>query len=213
MVDIVLNVENRVRAARSKSLVLMAIAVVSLFFNLLFVLTMFQMGSRLTVMTQLFNTTRGTKTLVLSDILNFNLGNLELMGKAFVHRFIEERNFQIPEQKEMERRWGPYGTLAMMSHPAVWSPVYRYDDQRIKDVVDALPTHADNINILSHVGNTWLVDFDLWTHTATGPIRQRRRVSLVVNFYSDRMQKVSTPGFYYNPLGMTVVDYHFVPTN
>ena len=213
MVRVVANYEERVKAARHKSWLCMGLAVFSLFFNLLFVLTMYQMGSRVTVMTQLFNTTRGTNTLVLSDILNFNLGNLELIQKAFVRRFIEERNFQIPAQKEMERRWGPLGTLAMISHPVtVWRPVYRYDDQRVKDVVDQLPRHADNIEIVSHVGNSWLVDFDLWTHLPQGSVKERKRASLLLAFYQERMQRVATPGYYYNPLGMTVVDYSIVPT-
>ncbi len=208
MVAVVFNAEERVKKARYKSWVFMGLASISLFFNLLLVLTMWQMGSRLTVMTQLFNTTRGTDTLVLSDILNFNLGDLDVLEKAFVQRFIEERNFQLPDQAEMERRWGPFGVLANISHPDIWSPVYRYDDERIKDVVEALPTHAENIQFISRVGRNWWVSFDLVTHYPNGITKQKRTVTLRVDYYSGRVQKVSTPGFYYNPLGMTVSEYN-----
>lgn len=204
--------EVRIKKARLFSWIFMGLTVIALFLNVLLCLTMYQMGSRLTVMTQLFNTTRGTSTLVLSDVLNQNLGDLELLQKMFVHRFIEERNFSIPDDKEMQYRWGPYGELALMSTRKIWRPVYRHDDDRIKELKDSLPTHADNINIISHVGNTWLVDFDFWTHGKTGSMIQKRRVSVKVDFDWRRAQKVATAGYYYNPLGMVVTEYYIVPS-
>ncbi len=207
MVKVVITLEERIKKARYLSWAFMSVAIVSLFFNLLLVLTMVQMGSRVTVMTQLFNTTRGTKTLVLTDTLNQNLGDLDLLEQAFVRRFIEERNFLIQHSKEMQRRWGPYGDLALMTTSRIWRPVYRYDDERIKKLDETFPTHADNINIESRVGHNWKVNFDLWSHTQQGMVRRPKTANVRVAFSPARAQKVAYPGYYYNPLGMVVVDY------
>ena len=205
--------EARVKRARVCSWIFMSLAIVSLFFNVLLVVTMLQMGSKLTVMTQLFNTTRGTSSLVLSDVLNHNLGDLELLQKAFVHRYIEERNFVIPDKTEMWRRWGPLSTLSLMSGRGVWTPVYKEGDDRLKALDDALPTHADNIRIISHVGNSWLVEFDLWTHGKNGMTKQKMKFSLDIGYNRNRMQKVAPAGYYYNPLGMVITRYHYVPSS
>ena len=202
--------EARVKKARMYYLFFMGLTIFSLFFNILFVLTMLQMGSKLTVMTQLFNITRGTQSLVLTDVLNRNLGDLELLQKSFVHRFVEERNFRIPDKLEMFRRWNATGTLAIMASRGVWRPARNDKDKRISDLLDLPATHADNVNIISHVGNTWLVDFDLWEHTKSGSTKKRQRVSLVVKFSNAKAQKVASSNLYYNPLGLVVTDYHIV---
>ncbi|MBP5534083.1 MAG: hypothetical protein J6Y03_01075 [Alphaproteobacteria bacterium] len=204
--------EARVKRAQIFSWVFMSLAILSLAFNVLLVVTMLQKGGELAVMTQLFNITRGTNSLVLSDVLNDNLGNLELLQKAFVHRYIEERNFVIPDKLEMWRRWGPRSTLSLMSGRGVWAPVYRDNDERLKDLDDAFPMHADNIRIISHVGNSWLVEFDLWTHGKNGMTKQKMKFTLDVGFYRSRKQTVAIPGYYYNPLGMVVTRYHYEPS-
>lgn len=200
--------EARIKRARVYSWVCMGLAISSLFLNVLLVMTMWQMGSKLTVMTQLFNTPRGTDSMVLTDVLNRDLGDLDLLQKAFVHRFIEEFSFTIPDKKEMLRRWGPRSTLSSMSVSRVWRPVYKESDDRIKALEDAFPTHADNINIISHIGKSWSGEFDLWTHTKNGMTKQKKRFSLDLGFARNRAQKVARPGYYYNPLGIVVTKYH-----
>ena len=205
MVDVVVSLEDRINRARIVSWIFMGLTAVSLFFNVLLVLTMFQMGSRLTVMTQLFNWSGDTQELVLSDIFNKNLGDLSTLKNAVVRRFIEERNFQIPDEKEMLRRWGPAGTLAFLY--AQWTPVVSKDDDKIKDVLEALPTHADNIQIMSSHNNVVNVNFDLWTHAKKGSFKTKKQATIHLAFLPGRVQQVATPGFYYNPLGLTVVHY------
>ena len=208
MIQVVISPEDKIRRARFISWIFMGCASLFLFLNLLLILTMYQMGGRLTVMTQLFNTrTRGTETLVLNDILNLDVGNLDVLEKAFIHRFVEERNFQIPDRLEMMRRWGPNGTLALTTHPSEFSPVYSKDDERIKKAMEAFPTHADNIRIDSRVGHAWNVSFDLWTHTPTGSTKQEKKFNIVVDFLPNYVQKIAKPDSFYNPLGMVVTDY------
>ena len=208
MVQVVISAEDKIKKARFISWISMGVASLFLFLNLLLVLTMYQMGGRLTVMTQLFNArTRGTETLVLNDILNRKVGDLDVLEKAFIHRFIEERNFQIPDPWEMMRRWGPKGTLALTTHPSEFRPVYSKNDERIKKVLESFPTHADNIQIISRVGHSWIVSFDLWTHTPTGSTKQEKRFNIVVDFLPSYAQKVATPDNFYNPLGMVITDY------
>ena len=166
------------------------------------------MGERLTVMTQLFNWSGDTQELVLNDVLNKNLSDLSVMEEAVVRRFIEERNFQIPNMYEMMRRWGPWGALNLLYYdPSAWKPVVYDDDERIKNVIDAFPTHADNIEIVSRHNNIVNLRFDLWTHTKTASVKQKKQATLQLAYLPWRAQKVATPGFYYNPLGLTVVGY------
>ena len=208
MAQVIISAEDKIKKARLLSRVLMVMAGLCLFLNLLLVLTMYQMGGRLTVMTQLVNMrNRGTETMVLSDIMNKNLDNLDVLEKAFVRRFIEERNFQIPDQFEMLRRWGFGGTLSLMSSPSVFPIAVSKDDKRLKDAMEQYPTHADNIQILSRVGRSWRVSFDLWTHTPSGSIKKEKEANVVVDFSPNYEQKVATPGYYYNPLGMLVIGY------
>ena len=170
------------------------------------------MGGRVTVMPQLFNMrNRGTQVMVLEDILDKNLGNIDLLEKAFVHRYIEEKNFLLPDQMELLRRWGPAGPLALMSAGRVFTPVRSKDDDRIKEAIEKHPMHADNIQIRSRVrtqvGREYNVSFDLWTHAPNGSTKQRKTAHLVINYASSRAQKVATPGYYFNPMGMIVTDY------
>ena len=199
--------EARIKRARICSWICMGLAILSLTFNVLLVMTMLQMGSKLTVMTQLFNTPRGTDTVFLADVLNRDLGDIDLLQKAFVHRFIEERSFILPDKMEMWRRWGPRSTLSLMSIRRIWKPVYQESDERLKALEDAVPTHADNINIISHTGKSWSGEFDLWTHGKNGVTKQRKRFSLDLGFARNRARKVSRPGYYYNPLGLVVTKY------
>ena len=209
MVQVVISAEDKIKKARFWARVLMVVTGICLFFNLLLVLTMYQMGSRLTVMTQLVNTrNRGSETMVLSDILNRNLDNLDLLEKAFVRRFIEERNFQIPDRWEMLWRWSPNGTLALISTPNVFRPIRSKDDEKIKKALEEYPTHADNIQIRTRVGRSWQVSFDLWTHMPSGSVKTEKEANVVVDFSPAYQQKKSTPGYYYNPLGMVVTDYN-----
>ncbi len=207
MVQVNVNTEHKIKVAQRWSWLFMGIAVISLFFNLLLVLTMYQMGSRLTVMSQLFNTTRGTDTMFYSDTLNYNLSDLNTLEWSFVQRYVEEKNFVIPEKKEMERRWGPFGDVAMMSLPRIFPPVFRYDDERIKNLEDSFPMHADNIKFLSRTGHNWNVSFDLWTHGPNGSSRIRKNANITVGFSRSRRQKNAISGHYFNPLGMVVTDY------
>lgn len=209
MVQVVISAEEKIKKACLISRILMVFAGISLFFNLLLVLTMYQMGGRLTVMTQLVNMrNRGSETMVLSDIMNKNLDNLDVLEKAFVRRFIEEKNFQIPDQFEMLRRWSYGGTLSLMATPQIFMPVASKNDDRIKNALEQYPTHADNIQILSRVGRSWQVSFDLWTHMPNGSVKKEKKGNLVVDFSPNYVQKVATDGYYYNPLGMVVVGYH-----
>ena len=208
MVAVVGPSEYRIRKARLISWIFMAVASISLFFNLLFVLTMYQMGGRLTIMTQLFNTrTRGTETFVLTDILNQETGNVSKLEKALVYRFIEEWNFRIPDQQELLRRWGPTGTLALISSPKVFKPVRSKNAEKIKKALEELPTHADNIEIISRVGRHWSVSFDLWTHAPDVSVATKKQANLVLDYSPDYVQQIANPDYYYNPLGMVVVDY------
>ena len=102
----------------------------------------------------------------------------------------------IKKLSEYTRLWIKDGTYTIES----------YDE--VKDVLEQYPTHADNIQILSRVGRSWRVTFDLWTHMPTGSVKQEKEANLVVDFAKNYAQKVATDGYYYNPLGMVVVGYH-----
>ena len=209
MVRVVISAEDRIRKAQLISRVFMVIAGFSLFLSLLLVLTMYQMGSKVTVMTQLFNMrTRGSQSMVMSDIMNKSVDNLDILEKAFIRRFIEEKHFQIPDKWEMLRRWGAQGTLALITTPKIFPRARSKDDERVKEVVDQFPTHADNIQIQSRVGRNWVVWFDLWTHTAKGSTKQAKIANIVLDYLPSYAQKVATEGRYYNPLGMVVVGYN-----
>ena len=98
----------------------------------------------------------------------------------------------------MLRRWGYGGTLSLITIPQIFPPAASKNDSRLKDVLEQYPTHADNIQILSRVGRSWRVTFDLWTHMPTGSVKQEKEANLVVDFAKNYAQKVATDGYYYN---------------
>ena len=133
MVIAMLDVEKRVNRARRWVYVMMGLSVINGFFTVLFVMTMYQLGGRFNVLSQLFNTTRGTDTMFYSDALDSSVSNIDTLEWGFVQRYIEEKVFLIPDPKEMLRRWGPYGDLALMSY-RTFKPTRSNSDDRLKNL-------------------------------------------------------------------------------
>ena len=198
------------------------LVIINTFFSVLLVMTMYQMGSRMNVLTQLFNTTRGSETMFYSDALDGSVSNADILEWGFVQRYIEERVFFLPDSKEkltslkisflskeMFKRWGVYGSLANMSYAGShFTPTYKNSDARLKYIEDRSPIHAENIRFVSRVGHFWTVDFDECTQEKeSGSVCVKKRVNIAVDFKNFRKDFVPVGYRYFNPLGMVAVEW------
>lgn len=205
-------IEKRVKRAKLLSEIMMGLAVFNCFCSVILVTTMYQMGNRMTVLSQLFNTTRGTDTMFYSSALDSRVENIRSLEWAFVQKYIEEKVFSIPDPKEMYRRWGVYGNLSTMSHRRVWRPTYKDSDEKLKNIDMTLPVHAENIRYISDLGHHWTALYDECTQNQGGNIScVPKRVNIEIRFFANKRQFAPYPGIYYNPFGMAV--YHWQETN
>ena len=202
------NIEAKDNKGKLLSEIMMGLAAFSCILSVFLVMTMYQMGSRFTVISQLFNTTRGSDSMFYSDVLDSRVENLRSLEWAFVQRYIEEKVFSIPDQKEMLRRWGIYGNRSLMSHRRVFAPVRKDSDERLKNIDMTLPVHAENIRYVSHLGHHWTVLYDECTQQKSDNVTcVPKRANLEIRFFRNKMQFVPYAGIYFNPFGMAVYEW------
>jgi len=202
-------IEGRIKRARFMSRVCMGLAVFTCTLSVILVVTMYQMGSRLQVVPQLFPVIGGSDMMVYADVLDSNVINLRSLEWAFVQRFIEEKTFLIPDQYEMFRRWNPYSVLASMALPReeAFRPVYKTSDDEVKDVEMKQITHAENIRLISVNNHVWSVSFDECVQGVAGPSCRPKQANVFVAQMNNRKSFYSSPSNYMNPFGFVVTKY------
>ena len=207
--------DSSISGAKYLTRILGGCVVLLCFSSVIFVMTMLQMGNRMDVLTQLFNTTRGTETMFYSEVLNPELlfqnekkSSLLTLEQGFVMRYIEERVILIPDTNEMFRRWNPSGNLARMSYGKTFIPAYKNSDERLKNMDGVDPRHAENIRIISRVEHFWTAEYDVCYETKDLEARcSSKRVNISVAFIPSRRDRRAYEGRYFNPLGMVVTDW------
>lgn len=195
--------EDRLSLARFSAFVFTGIASVLLFFNFLFILTLYQMGERLSVLVQPLTFTRDSDSVVIADDLNKNVASLDLINEAMVRHYIETRYTTIPDYRAMVYRWG--GEMALMSSDSVYRNFLGRDaEQKIEQAAKSSPTVV-HIKDVQKAGANWAVEFDLLSDngqvgTYVASLKTQNNMSRC--FFGD--------GFI-NPIGTVVVEYKAFP--
>ncbi len=202
-----LSIEERISLARLSSWIFTGIASFFLVLNFFFILTLFQMGNRLTVLVQLITFARDSDTLVIPDDLNEHIASLDLVNEAFVRTYIKKRHEVIPDKMELARRWGRQGEVYFLSSPSVY--VQFMNRKSLEDKVNAAapdgPVAVDIKKVTRAGSQNWVVEFDLIKKT--GEINTIIASLKLVN----NPQRIVYRSWFNNPVGATIIEYKAYP--
>lgn len=202
-----MSIEERIHLARFSSWVFTGIGSFFLILNFFFILTLYQMGARLTVLVQLITFARDSDTLVIPDDLNEKIASLDLVNEALVRAYITKRYEVLPDKLEMMRRWGGFGEVYYLSAPAVFRQFL--GKRKLEDKVNAAVPNgpmAVDIKKVSRAGSqNWVVEFDLIKKT--GEVETYIASLRLVNY----PQRIVYRSWFNNPVGATVVEYRAYP--
>ncbi len=201
------SVEERVQLARFSSWVFTGIGAFLLAVNFLFILTLYQMGSRLSVLVQLITFTRNSDTLVIPDDLNEKIASLDLVNEALVRAYIKKRYEIVPDKLEMMRRWGGRGEVYYLSAPNIYRQFM--GKSGLEDKVNlAAPNGpvAVDIKKITRAGSyNWVVEFDIFRNT--GETETMIASLKLVN----NPRRIVYRQWFNNPVGATVTEYKAYP--
>ena len=200
-------INQRVRVAQLISRIFMGLAIFMCVCSVVLVMTMYRMGGRLSVISQLLPDIVDGKETISVEVLNDYIGNARSLEWAFVQRFIEEKTFKIADKNEMMRRLSVYGMQASMTSRGVFKPAVNNSDERIKNAEDNRIQHAENIRYVSVLNHRWTVDYDVCEQRPSGPFCNTKRASIAVERWSGYQSWGYDPNLYYNPLGFVVTEY------
>ncbi len=202
-----LNVKERIRLARYASWIFTGVASFFLVLNFFFILTLYQMGSRLTVLVQLVTFPSHSNNVVFSEDLNENITSLNLINEALVRSYITKRYEIIADQVEMLWRWSPYGEVFLLSVPNIYFQFI--GNRKLKEKVDMALSYAPvsvDIEKVSRSGaQNWIVEFNLIQKS--GAVESLVASLRLVN---DPSRIVYLPWFN-NPVGATIIEYKSYP--
>ena len=202
-----MSIEERIHLARFSSWVFTGIGSFFLILNFFFILTLYQMGARLTVLVQLITFARDSDTLVIPDDLNEKIASLDLVNEALVRAYITKRYEVLPDKLEMLRRWAGFGEVYYLSAPTVFRQFL--GKRKLEDKVNAAVPNgpiAVDIKKVSRAGSqNWVVEFDLIKKT--GEVETYIASLRLVNY----PQRIVYRSWFNNPVGATVVEYRAYP--
>lgn len=201
--------EERIERARHISWIFTGIAYFFLAINFLFILTMLQMGHRLTVLVQLFTFSQTSKNLVISDALDQDVASLDLLNEAMIRLYVINRHATLPDYTEMQRRFLYGGPIQLLSSPYVYYQLSK--DGNLETYLSSAAQSAPRdvvINKVNKIGNNWQVEFDVVANVPGNTQRRTYIASMRVENYPSRA--VWLPWFN-NPVGTTIVEYNFYP--
>lgn len=172
------------------------------------VLTLSNMAPQVAVLPQLFSPDimRFGQRL---EATNLNAGqqltDRKLIDEMLVRFFVENYHFYIPDQWELDYRYGPLGPVARLSTPAVYRQFMADKKDYRADVENKPYTQMADITDVSRRDNVFTVDFDLY-ELQDFQVRKTgsRRATLRVGFYKGRKQYLTD---FVNPFGLTVEVY------
>ena len=202
-----MSIEERIRLAQFSSWVFTGIGSFFLVLNFFFILTLYQMGNRLTVLVQLITFARDSETLVIPDDLNERIASLDLVNEAIVRAYITKRYEVVPDKLEMMRRWSGRGEIYYLSSRPVYQQFLNRKklDDKVNTAVSGGPVAVD-IKKVSRAGSqNWIVEFDMMK--SSGEIE-----TIIAS-----LRLVNNPGrivyrpWFNNPVGATVVEYKAYP--
>lgn len=202
-----MSIEERIHLARFSSWVFTGIGVFFLILNFFFILTLYQMGSRLTVLSQLITFTQDSNKLIISDDLNEKIASLDLVNEALVRAYITKRYEVLPDKLEMMRRWGGFGEVYYLSAPAVFRRFLGKKDLEDK-VTKAVPSgpRAVDIKEITRAGSqNWVVEFDLINNMG-----ETETFIASLRLVNDP-RRIVYRSWFNNPVGATVVEYKAYP--
>lgn len=203
--------EQRVKEARLTSWIFTGVAGFFLIVNFLFILTLYQMGNRLKILSQLFVFLSGSPNLVLPEAINKDISRRDFLNEVLIRDFITMRHSFIKDETEMKRRWLGNTTLKLLWNPVQYRRFVGKDPQEKVSAEMGRQVNAEvdirKVTRTTRDGNNWQVEFDIIYADGSGRVETFIATLRTGNYPS---QVYYSPRFN-NPLGLGIVDYVFTP--
>lgn len=203
--------EQKVKEARFTSWFFTGLACVFLLINFLFILTLYQMGSRLKILSQLFVFLSGSPNLVLPEAINGDISRIDFLNEVLIRDFVSMRHGFVKDEPEMRRRWMGNTTLRRLWNPSQYAKFLGKDPyDKIAGAVQSYSNVEVDIRKVTRTtkdGNNWQVEFDMIYADGTGKVETYIATLRTGNYPS---QVYYGPRFN-NPLGLGIIDYVFTP--
>lgn len=212
------NQELRTKLAVVRAKFWMTLASVSITFNLLIVLTLVQMAPKLKAIAQILPSPMSTTEHIQIDTLPApgflstdslsNKVNRELLDEMLIRYYVDRRISTFADKNEMNSRWGRFGDISRLSAPPVYSKFAKGLAEKIKQIGGLKETKSVDIVHISKLGNTYTVEFDVYTFnqydSTVRPRVQRRSANIIIGHHPKR---AFFSGRFSNPFGFYIQQY------
>lgn len=191
--------------ARAVAKFWMIIASIFIAFNIFFVLTLMQMAPRLTVVPQIL-TKEPMKSLELMQAESFaaNISDKHLIDEMMIRFYLTERYTRFADAVEMQNKWGPWGTISLLSTPRVYQEFYQSLGDLPENVSQMSYSQSIDIQSVARSGRTWTVEFDVYW-MGQGGFHKETRVAVLESTETPYRRAFWMRGS--NPYGFIIISY------
>ena len=183
----------------------MVVASIFVGFNMFFVLTLMQMAPRLTVVPQILSKEpMQSLELIQTESFNTNVADKRLIDEMMVRYYLIERHTRFADVQEMQNKWGPSGTVALLSTPKVYQEFYKSLGAIVENVRQLPYSQGIDIRSISRKGEIWTVEFDLYK-LSQGFAHKETRVAVLESAQTPYRQAFRIRNT--NPYGFIIINY------
>lgn len=115
-----------------------------------------------------------------TQFVPLNVANLEKIDEALVRYYLEMRYAIIPDEVEMERRWGPRGMVAFLSTPRAYR-AFKEPSQYLEKIESMRPRVVDIISLKREKDLRYSAVIDVYEYDGSRSWRKQTK-SLFVGF-------------------------------
>ena len=183
----------------------MVVASIFIGFNMFFVLTLMQMAPRLTVVPLVLSKEpMHSLELIQAESFDTNIADKRLIDEMMIRYYLTERYTRFADAQEMQNKWGPWGTVALLSTPQVYQEFYQSLGEITENVQQMPYSQGIDIRTIKRTGKTWTVEFDLYK-MAQGIINKETRVAVLESAETPYRRAFRLKNT--NPYGFIIINY------
>lgn len=183
----------------------MIIASIFVGFNMFFVLTLMQMAPRLTVVPQVLSKEpMHSLELIQTESFDTNIADKRLIDEMMIRYYLTERYTRFADVQEMQNKWGPRGTVALLSTSRVYQEFYKSLGELPVNVQQLPFSQGIDIRMISRQNDIWTVEFDLYK-MAQGITTKETRVAVLKSAETPYRRAFRLRNT--NPYGFIIIDY------
>lgn len=183
----------------------MVVASIFVGFNVFFVLTLMQMAPRLTVVPQVLSKEpMHSLELIQAESFDTNIADKRLIDEMMIRYYLTERYTRFADAQEMQNKWGPWGTVSLLSTPQVYQEFYQSLGEITENVQQMPYSQGIDIRTIKRTGKTWTVEFDLYK-MAQGFVSKETRIAVLESAETPYRRAFRLRNT--NPYGFIIINY------